>query len=176
MIYITLLDQFHPGIYSRQVIYVCDYLRDPHKVKIRVVAFLSIKELRSTDAKKRLKQLSPTAIVLPAFPKLRYFQWTALSLFFVCLFTGERYAICRNVFCTRMALRVKKWGLLKKIIFDGRSAMAAEIGEYDVFPVDYLRSHVAEFECYAVNEADFRMAVSQQLVNYWREHYQYEKN
>jgi hypothetical protein len=176
MIYITLLDQFHPGIYSSQVIDVCDYLCDRHGVKIRVVAFLSIKELRSTDAKARLKKLSPTAIVLPAFPKLRYFQWTAFFLFFVCLFTGERYAICRNVFCTRMALRVKKTGLLKKIIFDGRSAMAAEIGEYDVFPVDYLRKNVAAFEKYAVNKADFRMAVSHKLVEYWRQHYDYKGN
>ena len=74
MLYITLLDQFHPGIYSSQVIDVCDYLNKKHNAKIRVLAFLSIKELLYTDAKKRLHELSPTAIVLPAFPKLRYFQ------------------------------------------------------------------------------------------------------
>lgn len=174
MLYVTLLDQFHPGIYSSQVIDVCDFLNDKYKAKIRVVAFLSIKELRNTDAKKRLKALSPSAIVLPAFPKLKYFQWTALFLFFVCLFTGERVAICRNVFCTRMALRVKKLGLLKKVVMDGRSAMAAEIGEYDVFPVDYLRNNVGVFEKFAVNNADFRIAVSNKLIDYWKEHYEYK--
>jgi hypothetical protein len=176
MIYVTLLDQFHPGIYSSQVIDVCDYLNAKHNAKVRIVAFLSIRELMKTDAKKRLKKLSPTAIVLPAFPGLRNFQYTALLLFFVCLFTGERVAICRNVFCAKMALCVKNVGLLKKIVFDGRSAMSAEILEYNVFPVDYLRKNVKSFESYVVKNVDFRMAVSQQLVNYWRQNFEYYQN
>ncbi len=173
MLYITLLDQFHPGIYSSQVIDVCDHLNKHYKANIRLVAFLSLKELIKTDARKRLKALSSNAIVLPAFPKLRYFELTAVLLFFVCLFTGRRKAICRNVFCTKMALHVKKFGLLKKVVLDGRSAMAAEIKEYDVFPVDYLRKNVARFEKEAVLKADYRMAVSEALVNYWREEYSY---
>ena len=176
MLYITLLDQFHPGIYSSQVIDVCDYLNKQHKANIRLVAFLSLKELLKTDARKQIKALSPSAIVLPAFPKLRYFELTAILLFFVCLFTGRRKAICRNVFCTKMALHVKKTGLLKKVVLDGRSAMAAEIREYDVFPVDYLRKNVARFEKEAVLKADYRMAVSESLVNYWREEYGYKGN
>ncbi len=176
MLYITLLDQFHPGIYSSQVIDVCDYLNEKHNAKIRIVAFLSIKELRNTDAKLKLKQLSPNAIVLPAFPKLKYFQWTAILLFFVCLLIGERVAICRNVFCTKMALHLRKIGILKKVVFDGRSAMAAEISEYDVFPVNYLRNNVFEFEKYVVNQSDYLMAVSEKLVDYWKSNYNYTKS
>jgi hypothetical protein len=176
MLYITLLDQFHPGIYSSQVIDVCDYLNEKYNAKVRIVAFLSIKELRNTDAKKRLMELSPSAIVLPAFPKLRYFQWTALFLFIVCLFTGERILICRNIFCATMALRLKRTGIVKKVILDGRSAMAAEIEEYNVFPVDYLKKNVKAFESFAVNNSDFRMAVSNQLVNYWKTNYGYRGN
>lgn len=174
MIYITLLDQFHPGIYSSQVIDVCDYLNVKHKANIRIVAFLSIKELMKTNARKELKKLSASAIVLPAFPGLKYFQYTSFLLCLVCLFTGNRVAICRNVFCAKMALQVKKIGLLKKVIFDGRSAMTAEIAEYDVFPVDYLRKNVSAFESDVVKNADFRMAVSQQLVNYWQNHFNYQ--
>jgi len=176
MLYITLLDQFHPGIYSSQVIDVCHYLNQKHNVKIRVLAFLSIKELVKTDAKKRLKELSPSAIVLPAFPKIKYFKFTALLLFFVCLFTGERIAICRNIFCTVMALKIKKLKLLNKVVLDGRSAMAAEIEEYDVFPVNYIRKNIRKFESYAVLNADFRIAVSQQLIEYWKLNYGYIKN
>ncbi|MGE0567502.1 MAG: hypothetical protein AB7O73_06095 [Bacteroidia bacterium] len=176
MLYITLLDQFHPGIYSSQVIDVCDHLNKNHKANIQLVAFLSLRELLRTDARKRLKDLSPNAIVLPAFPKLRYFEWTAILLFFVCLFTGRRKAICRNVFCTNMAFKVKKTGLLKKVILDGRSAMAAEIKEYDVFPVDYIRNNVSLFEKKAVVEADYRIAVSNALINYWRREYNYLEN
>jgi glycosyltransferase involved in cell wall biosynthesis len=176
VLYITLLDQFHPGIYSSQVIDVCDYINKEHKVKIRLVAFLSIKELMKTDARKKIKQLAPDALVLPAFPKLKYFHYTSILLFFVCLFTGERVAICRNVFCTNMALSVKKTGLLKKVVFDGRSAMAAEIEEYDVFPVDYIRKNIRKFENIAVNNSDYRIAVSNQLIEYWRKYYDYKGN
>lgn len=175
MLYITLLDQFHPGIYSSQVIDVCDYLNKKHHAKIRLVAFLSIKELLRSNAKKKIKQLSPNALVLPAFPGLKNFEWTALLLFFVCLFTGERIAICRNVFCAKMALRVKKTGLLKKVVLDGRSALSAEIEEYDVFPVDYLRKNIKRIESYSVNNSDFRIAVSNQLVKYWEENFKYVK-
>ena len=173
MLYITLLDQFHPGIYSSQVIDVCDYLNKKHNAKIRLVAFLSIKELYRSDAKKKIKQLSPNALVLPAFPGLKNFEWTALLLFFVCFFTGERAAICRNVFCTKMALRIRKTGMLKKVVLDGRSSLTAEIEEYDVFPVDYLRKNIRRIESYSVNHADFRISVSLKLVNYWKQQFNY---
>jgi glycosyltransferase involved in cell wall biosynthesis len=176
VLYITLLDQFHPGIYSSQVIDVCDYINKEHNAKIRLVAFLSIKELMKTDARNKIKQLAPDALVLPAFPKLNYFHYTSILLFFVCLFTGERVAICRNVFCTNMALSIKKTGLLKKVVFDGRSAMAAEIEEYDVFPVDYIRKNIRKFENIAVNNSDYRIAVSNQLIEYWRKYYDYKGN
>ena len=174
MLYLTLLDQFHPGIYSSQVIDVCDHLNKRHNVRIRIVAFLSVRELIRSDARKKLKALSPSALVFPSFPGLKNFESTAVFLFFICLVTGERTAICRNVFCTKMALRVKKWGMLKKVVMDGRSAMAAEIGEYDVFPVPYLRENVSGFENYSVNNSDFRMAVSEELVKYWRKNYNYQ--
>ncbi len=173
MFYITLLDQFHPGIYSSQVIDVCDYLNKKHHVKIRVVAFFSIRELIKTDARKKLKQLSPSAIVLPAFPGIKNYEWTAIMLFFLCLFTRQRVAICRNSFCAKMALRVKKFGLLNKVILDGRSALSAEIAEYDAFPVDFLRNTIKSVEKFSVNNSDFRMSVSQKLIDYWQTKYEY---
>ncbi|MEO6903357.1 MAG: hypothetical protein ABI315_09400 [Bacteroidia bacterium] len=176
MIYVTLLDQFHPGIYSSQVIDVCDYLNKRFKARIRIVAFLSIREIYNTDAKKRLKELSPSAIVLPAFPGIKNFQLTSFLLFFVCLFTGERVAICRSAFATTTALKVRKWGMLKKVIMDGRSALFAEMKEYDVFPVDYLRHNLKRIEMEAVTNSDYRMAVSQKLISYWQNNYNYSAN
>ena len=108
MLYITLLDQFHPGIYSSQVVDVCDHLNQKYKANIRIVAFLSLKELMRTDAKKQLKKIAPSALIFPSMPGLKNFEWTAIFLFLICLFTGERIAICRNVFRTKMALRIKR--------------------------------------------------------------------
>lgn len=173
MLYITLLDQFHPGIYSSQVIDVCDYLNKKHNAKIRLVAFLSLKELLKTESKKELKKLCPDAIVLPAFPGLKHFELTAILLFFVCLFTGQKKVICRNAFCTKMALRLKKIGIIKKVVLDGRSSLTSEIDEYDVFPLDYFRKNAIKIETFSVLHADFRMAVSNKLVEYWRTNYNY---
>lgn len=175
MIYITLLDQFHPGIYSGQVIDVIDYLNKEHQGDVRLVAFLSIRELQRSDAKKKIKALSKNAIVLPAFPGLKNFELTGLLLVLVCLFTGERTAICRNAFCAKMALRVKKAGFLKKVVFDCRSSLNAEISEYDVFPVDYLRNNIKRIESFVVNNSDVNMAVSSKLVEYWSDNYGYQK-
>ncbi len=174
MLYITLLDQFHPGIYSSQVIDVCDHLNSKHKVKIRVLAFLSIREIK--ESKPKIKALSPNSIVLPAFPGIRYFQFTSIFIFWVCLFTGERIAICRNVFSTIAALRVKRYGLLKKVIIDGRSAVKAEVLEYNVFPGDYFKINIHRLEGLAINNSDYRMAVSKKLVEYWRNNYSYTKD
>lgn len=176
MIYVTVLDQFHPGIYSSQVIDVCDYLNNHFKARIRIVAFLSIREIYNSDARKKLKELSPSAIVLPAFPGIKNFKLNSFLLLLVCLFTGERVAICRNAFATTTALKVRKWGLLKRVVMDGRSALYAEMKEYDVFPVDYLRTNIKSIEQEAVNEADYRMAVSEKLINYWQKHYNYASN
>jgi hypothetical protein len=176
MLYITLLDQFHPGIYSSQVIDVCDNLNKKHKINIRILAFLSIKELINTNSRVELKKLSPTAIIFPAFPGIRFFEYTSIFLFLICLFTGERVVICRNSFAAKIALNVKRLGLIRKVVLDGRSSLASEIEEYDVFPVDYLRDNIQKIERYAVNHADFRMAISEKLINYWRDSYGYSLN
>lgn len=174
MLYVTLLDQFHPGIYSSQVIDVCNYLNEKHNSKIRLCAFLSIREIKT--AKPKIKELSPDAIVLPAFPGIANFQLTAIFLFLICLFKRESVVICRNVFCAKTALFVKKTGLIKKVILDGRSAYEAEIREYDSFPHPYLKQNVLAIEKAVVNAVDFRIAVSNKLVEYWKEKYGYTGN
>ncbi len=174
--YITLLDQYHPGIFDSQVIDVCAYLNNNFEVNIQLIAFLSIKELRSTDAKKTIKSKAPNALVLPAFPKIRYFNLTRFLLYFILLFKRKDALICRGVFATQIGLAAKKTGLTKKVIFDGRSALAAEIKEYDVFPIPYLRNNIAKFEKRAVLESDFRIAVSEKLITYWAQEYNYNSH
>jgi len=172
--YITLLDQYHPGIYDSQVIDVCRYLNDNFEVDIQLIAFLSIKELRRSDAKKIIKSKYSNALVLPAFPKLRYFKLTQFLLALYLLFNPKQALICRNVFATQIGLFCRKLGLVKSVVFDGRSALAAEIKEYDVFPVPYFRKHIAQWEKTAVIETDFRIAVSGALIDYWKDSYLYD--
>jgi hypothetical protein len=165
MLYITLLDQVHQGIYSSQVVDVCDFLNKKYRTNIRICAFLSIREYK--EGRPKLKAMSPNALVFPAFPGIRFYQWTSIFLFLVCLFTGERKAICRNVFCAKTALLVKKTGLLKTVILDARSSLSAEIHEYNAFPSAYLHRTILAVEENVVSKVDYMMSVSNQLVNHF---------
>lgn len=174
MLYITLLDQFHPGIYKSQVVDVCEHLNKSLHKKITLIAFLSIREIKI--AKPKIKAIYSNSIVLPAFPGLKNFEYTAFFLAIYCFFKRPKVIISRNAFATTIALKVKKWKLIDTVIYDARSALNAEIKEYDVFPVDYLRKHIFDFEKNATNFSDFRISVSQKLVDYWREHYNYQSD
>lgn len=171
--YVTLLDQYHPGIYDSQVIDVCHYLQNNFNVRIKLIAFLSIRELRNTEAKSIIKSKYPDSWVLPAFPKLQYFKLTKHLLALALTVYRCQGLICRNVFATQIGLFCKKIGLVNKIAFDGRSALASEIKEYDVFPVPYLRNNIAKFEEISVLDTDFQLAISNALINYWRDGYEY---
>lgn len=72
-----------------------------------------------------------------------------------------------------MALDVKKRGLKLRIGYDGRGAIAAEWNEYDVVPSEKQKREIADHEKRAVLDSDFRIAVSEKLVDYWRNQYAY---
>jgi glycosyltransferase involved in cell wall biosynthesis len=173
--YITLLDQYHPGIYDSQVIDVIKYWNELG-YDTRLYAFLSIKELLRTNAKQMIKSQLPNARVLPAFPKLRWFRLTRFLLAFVLLIDNRRVIVARNVFACTIALWCRKWTNTKAVILDARSAIAAEIQEFDVFPIPYLRNHIQALEKHAVTHSNFRLAVSNALVQYWQKQYKYQEN
>lgn len=170
--YITLLDQYHPGIYDSQVIDVIKYW-NKLEYDTRLYAFLSIKELIKTDAKQKIKNQLPNARVLPAFPKLRWFRATRFLLAMILFLDGRKMVVARNVFACTIALWCKKIGVAKKVLLDARSATSAEIKEFDVFPVPYLRDHIEQIEKEAVLKSDFRLAVSDALICYWKKKYNY---
>lgn len=169
MIYLTYAEP-PTGVYSSQVIDVIKYL-NLQGGKIKLVAFISLHEFK----KNKLKILNemPGAIVLPMLPKATYWQLNVISLFFVLLFMRSRNIIARNVIATNMALWIRKFGLTKKVCFDGRGAIAAEWKEYDVNVVDQWKKSIDRLEKKAVNDSDFRIAVTSQLVNYWIKNYGY---
>jgi hypothetical protein len=170
MIYFSFGDS-PSGVLSSQAIDVVKYLRTLTKERIRFVAFISIRSFSKNKA--LIKAELSDALVLPMFPKINTWYWNWFTLALVCLLTGERKLIGRNVLAVQMALAVKRIGLLKVICLDGRGAMAAEWHEYPVVPNDKLKRNIASLEREAVLKTDFRIAVSQELVNYWQATYQY---
>jgi hypothetical protein len=79
--------------------------------------------------------------------------------------------IARGPFATNLALNFKDD---RKICFDGRGAYVPELMEYNVVPDEKIKSEIESIERRAVLESNFRIAVSNALVNYWKEQFQYK--
>lgn len=172
MIYLTYADQ-PSGVYSSQVIDVCNFLNESHNAQIRLVSFISLHSFSKN--RQKIKQEMPSAIVLPMLPRMTSFGFNTLMLFFVLLMLNQRSVIARNVLATRLALRLKSF-LKLKVCFDGRGAIAAEWNEYQVVPLQEWKTNIHAWEKSVVLNADFRIAVSEELVKYWNVRYDYNEN
>ena len=172
MIYLTYADQ-PSGVYSSQVVDVCNFLNESHNAQIRLVSFISLHNF--SHNRQKIKREMPSAIVLPMLPRMTSFGFNTLMLFFVLLFLNQRSVIARNVLAARIALRLRSF-LKLKVCFDGRGAIAAEWNEYQVVPLQEWKNSIHTWEKLVVLNVDFRIAVSEELVKYWNERYGYSEN
>lgn len=171
MIYLTYNDQ-PSGVYSSQVSDVCLFIKNNLHQEIKLVAFISLHSF--FDNKKKICDEFPGAWVFPALPMAKYWQFTMMVFPLLCLFTGQRKIIARNVIAAKIALFAKKIGIVKKVVLDGRGAIAAEWNEYQVVPDENMKKLIYNQEKTAVLESDFRIAVSSRLINYWEKSYGYK--
>ena len=141
------------------------------KAGIRLVAFISLHDFSKNKA--IIKNDLPDAIVLPMLPKATFWKINTIFLWIVCLFIRPTAIIARNVIAANMALKVRNRTSVKQVCFDGRGAIAAEWKEYDVKVVDSWKRDIDALESRAVMESDFRIAVTEKLVDYWHERYGY---
>lgn len=172
MIYLTYNDQ-PSGVYSSQVIDVCHYLNSEFNADIKLVAIISVRNFFQNRS--RLRKEFPGACVLPALPTARHWRFSAPLIAALCLFTGQKHIISRNVLATMIALYAKKFGIVKSVVFDGRGAIAAEWNEYRVVENKRMKAQIGEQEKQAVLSSNFRIAVSEKLVDYWRTNYGYNE-
>ena len=173
MIYLTYGEP-PSGVYSSQVCDVINFLKKQHKADIRLVAFLSLKDF--SKSKKQIISQCPGAIVIPALPKVIYWRLNCCLLWIITLWLRPDVIVARNVIAANMALATKPFSRIKKVCFDGRGAIAAEWHEYDVQVNEQWKREIDDLEKKAVINSDFRIAVSQQLVEYWKEKYNYTGN
>jgi hypothetical protein len=165
MIFLTYNDNYS-GIYKSQVIDVCRLFEEHFGEKVKLVALVSA---RNYKAQRRLiKKDYSAALVLPMFPKVRFWKINVITLFF-CF--SDKKVWARGPFAANLALRLKKMGLVKKIIFDARGAYRAELTEYNVVPDEKIKNSIANIEKIALLESDAQLAVSQKLKDWWKEQY-----
>ncbi len=173
MIYLTYNDP-PSGVFSSQVNDVCNFLNEKLDAEIRLVAIISVRGFSAN--RKKIRNEVPGAIVLPALPKANYWKFSYFTFAMVCLFTGEKSIIARNVIATRIALFAKNIGIVKKVCMDGRGAIAAEWNEYDVVADEHMRKSISSWEKKAVLGSDYRIAVSEKLSSWWKTEYGYPGN
>ncbi|HTB32520.1 MAG TPA: hypothetical protein VK808_10865 [Bacteroidia bacterium] len=173
MLYITFNDA-PSGIYLGQVTDVCNYLEKRLPVKIRLIAFVSIRTFLKDRRAIRLE--FSRAIVVPMFPTMSLWRLNLFTLFFLQLFRSEKISISRGPYATWLALCIKKTGLIQKVCFDARGAYDAELHEYGVVKNKRIVRGIKSLEGEVLRRADFRLAVSNSLVTYWQQNYGYKDN
>jgi hypothetical protein len=177
LLYLTYNDQ-PSGVYWSQVTDVVEHLNlpsgqvgSPGGPHVRLVALVSGRDFFNT--RRKIKAHSPSAWVLPMVPQMKRWRSNAAIVAWVCRLLKPAGIICRGPFATWMALRMRARGLTKRVCFDGRGAYAAEWEEYRIIDDDALIAQFRPLEHEAVNQSDYRIAVSQALVEHWRERYGY---
>ncbi|HXC04052.1 MAG TPA: hypothetical protein VNZ86_04820 [Bacteroidia bacterium] len=174
MLYITFNDA-PSGIYFSQVTSVCRYLEAAFKVRIKLIAFLSVRSFRKN--RRAIQAEYAGAWVIPMIPKLSTWRWNRITLFFILLILSrKKETVCaRGPYAAWLALKLKKAGLIGKVCLDARGAYQAELNEYPVTDIQSLVRGMAQLEKQVLLNADFRIAVSQSLVRYWQTEYGYDQ-
>lgn len=173
MIYLTFNDS-PGGVFDSQVVDVIEFLSSQFQVRIKLVAFISIRNFL-TDRRK-IRQKCKDAIVLPMVPFLKNWKWNFFPLFLVCLLLRPKAIIGRGVFAAYLGMMLKRIGLCPKVCFDGRGAYTAEWEEYLAAESFAIKNYMHIIERSVITCADFRIAVSHKLVDYWRERFGYQQD
>jgi hypothetical protein len=170
VVYLTFNDA-PSGIYAGQVIDVCRYWKEELKLDVHLIAFISLRGFGTN--KRRLKKEFPGAIVLPMVPKARNWKLNKFLLGQFIRKIDPAVIVGRGAFATALAFNFRK---NRKVCFDGRGAYYAELNEYNVVPDEKVKREIQSLERKVVLESDFRVAVSQQLVEYWKEKFNYSSD
>ncbi len=171
ILYLTYNDA-PSGIYAGQVADVCRFLSEEMKYDVHLLAFVSVRGYRKSRSE--IRALYPRATVLPMAPKAKNWRWNKPALWLSLLRLRPDVVLARGPFAASMALDFRE--KVKKVCFDGRGAYAAELNEYDVVPDERVKAEVEAIERRVVLECDARLAVTQELVNYWKERFGYSGN
>ena len=174
MIYLSFGDVYS-GVYKSQVIEVCEYLSQLSGKPTRLIAFVPYPLVK--DQKLKLKSKYAKTWVFPMLPAhLHLWKMFVPILAFILLFVKSRKLICRGTIACSIGLGVKRLRVIKKIVYDGRGAQKEEWKEYNVGGAQKIKNDIAVLEGKSVLRADFRIAVSNKLLEYWEREFGCHRN
>ena len=164
--YIAFND-LYSGIFNSQVLEVLK-LYERNNINIRLISFVSFKYY--FYEKRKIKNFYNKTIILPIIFGLKY--WSLYRFILLFLIYNDKILLCRGIFSANLALISKRKKC--KIIYDGRGAINAEQIEYGVYNNTGLENKIYDLEKRAVLETDYRISVSNKLLNYWYREFNYK--
>lgn len=168
MIYLTYNDG-PSGIFRSQVVDTCDYLS--HELETPTTLVTMISPRLKGDMTDMLEEY-PTHKIINSWAGSS--RWKLNSAFAIKAVrnTGEKSIIARGPIATKIALGWKKKGVIEKVCYDGRGAVWAESREFpDSHPLE--PDVIKKMEQEAILDSDHRIAVSNALVDHWKEEFGY---
>lgn len=173
MIFYLTYNEAPSGIFSSQVIDVVKFIETNCDTKIKLVSFISLRGFSA--AKQKIKNELPDAIVLPMFPKMKNWEKNKILLRWYCKMYKPKTIIARSVMASKLGLLMRENNACERFIYDGRGAIAAEWHEYKVVDDEHLLKSISTYEKEVILSSDFRIAVSNALVEFWVKKYAYSK-
>lgn len=173
ILYLTYNDQ-PSGVYWSQVTGVVAHLNTLGGPEVRLLALISLRGFRRN--RRLIRAHSPNALVWPIVPTLHRWRSNAFLVKLACRRLRPTALMARGALATWLGLRAQEAGLVAKVCFDARGAYAAEWEEYRIVDDDTLISQFRTVEADAVAHSTLRLAVSEALVQHWRERYSYKGN
>lgn len=173
ILYLTFNDG-PSGIFSSQVIDVVKFLNTNFRDNVQLVSFVSARQYFNQRANIKL-ELSD-AIILPMFPGVHRWRFNIYLLFLITFFKRPKKIIGRSVLATQLGLKLRSIGIVKEVIYDGRGAIKSEWEEYHVIQNTKMLSDIFNLEKESVLKSDYRIAVSNKLVEYWYSEFGYHSS
>lgn len=170
IVYLTF-GEYYSGIYSSQVIDTCNRLHQITHKKILLIAFISFRNFLSE--RNKIKSNYKFSVIIPSVPKHRNFKFNIVLLFFLFAFKKREIIICRNAIPCYLGLWLKKMNFVKKVILDARAAEYEQFVEYSLSKDKKFIEKFFMIEKTSILLSDFRIAVSNKLVEYWNMKFNY---
>lgn len=173
-----LYDEGHSGVIESQALDVVRFFNNETDCDSVLIAALPFRSHRKVK-RRFVESLGQGILTMIAIPqKLQVLlQWLEVIRLTRKL-KGAKVdlLVCRNALACSLALKARKMlgkSIKVKVCYDGRGALKAEAQEYLVYP-DFLKPLLYESERNAVLNSDMRIAVSEELVAWWKSEYGYD--
>ncbi|MGQ1892047.1 hypothetical protein ACT29H_16540 [Thermophagus sp. OGC60D27] len=177
IIYFSFGDQYS-GIFQSQIIDVCRFYEQKFKINTKLISFVPYKTY--TENKRKIKNKKNNAVILPMIPSRNHWYFLYALMLIPFLFSSlfsRKITISRGAWITKTLLVLKKFGFKINVTYDARGAVKAEWEEYIGQNITKnLLKEIENTERDAVLHSDHRIAVSQKLIEYWKDTYSYNSN